>query len=145
MIPSFIEITNEKVHDVSILDENMPETGSINIIDHTDIDFSTLHVLTQCSTFFVTRAKSDISEYIKKGRIQYQVFLLFEFSKAEPFSPTYHSFSKYQDFFFNTIWDVDILLNPIDKNVNFLRIKILKSKKTLQIPPLILLIPYSAQ
>ncbi len=79
IIPSFVEITEEKFHDVNILAEYMPETGSIYIIDHTDIDFSRLHVLTRCSVFFITRSKSDIPENIKKGRIPYQAFLFFEF------------------------------------------------------------------
>jgi hypothetical protein len=58
-IPAFIEITDGKVHDVNILDNLIPEPGSFYIMDRGYIDFLRLHVLTQCSAFFVTRAKSN--------------------------------------------------------------------------------------
>jgi len=58
-IPTFIEITDGKVHDVNILDNLIPEPGSFYIMDRGYIDFLRLHVLTQCSAFFVTRAKSN--------------------------------------------------------------------------------------
>ena len=58
-IPSFIEITDGKVHDVNILDDLIPEPGSFYIMDRGYIDFLRLHVLTECSAFFVTRAKSN--------------------------------------------------------------------------------------
>ena len=59
-IPSFIEITDGKVHDVNILDDLIPEPGSFYIMDRAYIDFSRLHVLTQCSAFFVIRAKTNL-------------------------------------------------------------------------------------
>ncbi len=59
-IPSFIEITDGKVHDVNILDDLIPEPGSFYIMDQAYIDFSRLHVLTQCSAFFVIRAKTNL-------------------------------------------------------------------------------------
>ena len=58
-IPSFIEITDGKVHDVNILDDLIPEPGSFYIMDRAYIDFLRLHVLTQCSAFFVIRAKTN--------------------------------------------------------------------------------------
>jgi len=58
-IPSFIEITDGKVHDVNILDDLIPEPGSFYIMDRGYIDFLRLHVLTECSAFVVTRAKSN--------------------------------------------------------------------------------------
>ena len=58
-IPTFIEITHAKVHDVNILDDLIPEPGSFYIMDRAYIDFLRLHVLTQCSAFFVIRAKSN--------------------------------------------------------------------------------------
>ncbi len=58
-IPSFIEITDGKVHDVNILDDLIPEPGSFYIMDRAYIDFLGLHVLTQCSAFFVIRAKTN--------------------------------------------------------------------------------------
>ena len=60
-IPTFIEITDGKVHDVNILDDLIPEPGSFYIMDRGYIDFLRLHVLTECSAFFVTRAKSNFN------------------------------------------------------------------------------------
>jgi hypothetical protein len=58
-IPSFIEITDGKVHDVSILDDLIPEPGSFYIMDRAYIDFLRLHILTQCLAFFIIRAKTN--------------------------------------------------------------------------------------
>ena len=58
-IPSFIEITDGKVHDVNILDDLVPEPGSFYIMDRAYIDFLRLHILTQCLAFFVIRAKTN--------------------------------------------------------------------------------------
>ncbi len=38
----------------------MPETGSFYIMDRAYIDFSRLHILTQCAAFFVIRAKTNL-------------------------------------------------------------------------------------
>jgi hypothetical protein len=59
-IPSFIEITHGKVHDVNILDELTPEPGSFYIMDRAYVDFLRLHILTQCLAFFVIRAKTNL-------------------------------------------------------------------------------------
>lgn len=59
-IPSYIEITNGKVHDVNILDQLIPEPGSYYILDRGYLDFLRLYRLTQCSAFFVTRAKQNL-------------------------------------------------------------------------------------
>ena len=56
-IPSFIAITDGKVHDVNILDLLVPEPGSIYIMDKAYLDFKRLYTLHQYSAFFVTRAK----------------------------------------------------------------------------------------
>jgi len=59
-IPSFIEITDGKVHDAAgILDDLIPEPGSFYIMDRGYIDFLRLHVLTECLAFFFTCAKSN--------------------------------------------------------------------------------------
>jgi len=58
-IPSFIEITDGKLHDVNILDDLIPEPGSFYIMDRAYIDFLRLHILTQCLAFFVIRAKTN--------------------------------------------------------------------------------------
>jgi len=59
-IPSFIEITDGKVHDVNILDELIPEPGSFYIMDRGYTDFTRLYFLTQCLAFFVIRAKDNL-------------------------------------------------------------------------------------
>ena len=56
-IPSFIAITEGKVHDVNILDELIPEAGAIYIMDRAYLDFYRLYVLNQCSASFIIRSK----------------------------------------------------------------------------------------
>ena len=56
-IPTFISITDGKVHDVNILDELIPEAGSIYIMDRGYLDFDRLYRLHQSLAFFVTRKK----------------------------------------------------------------------------------------
>jgi len=59
-IPSFIHISDGKVHDVNILDHLIPEPGAFYIMDRGYLDFERLHLFTQCSAFFVIRAKSNM-------------------------------------------------------------------------------------
>jgi transposase len=59
-IPTFIRITDGKVHDVNILDEIMPEPGAFYVMDRGYIDFQRLFVITLSSAFFVVRTKSNI-------------------------------------------------------------------------------------
>ena len=58
-IPSFIRITDGKVHDVNILDELILESGAIYIMDRGYLDFARLYTFTQNLSTFVTRAKSN--------------------------------------------------------------------------------------
>ena len=58
-IPSFIEITEGKVHDVNILDEIIPEPGSYYIMDRAYIDFTRLYTLNLENAFFIIRSKSN--------------------------------------------------------------------------------------
>src|SRR5438128_2955031 len=59
-IPTFIRITDGKVHDVNILDEILPEAGAFYIMDRAYVDFERLFVFTLCSAFFVVRAKTNV-------------------------------------------------------------------------------------
>src|SRR5258708_23162666 len=59
-IPTFIDITDGKVHDVHILDEIIPEAGAFYVMDQGYVDFSRLFVLTLCSSFFVTRTQENV-------------------------------------------------------------------------------------
>ena len=60
-IPTFISITEGKVHEVNILDELLPEAGAIYVMDRGYLDFYRLHDLTEASAFFVIRAKSNLA------------------------------------------------------------------------------------
>ena len=59
-IPSFIDITDGKVHDVNVLDILISEAGSFYIMDRGYIDFKRLYELHQALAFFVIRAKSNL-------------------------------------------------------------------------------------
>jgi Domain of unknown function (DUF4372)/Transposase DDE domain len=59
-IPTFISITDGKVHDVNILDEIMPEPGAFYVMDRGYVDFERLHVFTLSAAFFVVRTKSNV-------------------------------------------------------------------------------------
>ena len=59
-IPTFIHISDGKLHDVNILDQMAFEAGSFYVMDRGYIDFARLYVLHQALAFFVTRAKSNL-------------------------------------------------------------------------------------
>jgi hypothetical protein len=59
-IPTFMHITNGKVHDVNILDEIVPEAGAFYVMDRGYIDFERLYRFTLESAFFVVRTKSNV-------------------------------------------------------------------------------------
>lgn len=60
-IPTFIHISDGKLHDVNVLDELPIEAGSIYTMDRGYVDFERLHRITKSLAFFVTRAKSNFS------------------------------------------------------------------------------------
>jgi len=59
-IPTFIRITDGKVHDVNILDEIPIEAGAFYVMDRGYIDFQRLHAFTLSLAFFVVRAKENV-------------------------------------------------------------------------------------
>jgi hypothetical protein len=59
-IPTFIRITDGKVHDVNILDELLIEAGAFYVMDHGYIDFERLHAFTLSLAFFVVRTKENV-------------------------------------------------------------------------------------
>jgi hypothetical protein len=59
-IPSFIHISDGKLHDVHALDLLLPEPGATFVMDRGYVDFARLHVLHQAGAFFVTRIKSNL-------------------------------------------------------------------------------------
>ena len=58
-IPSFIHVSDGKMHEVNALDLIMPEPGSFTIMDRGFLDFARLYRLTQAGAFFVIRPKSN--------------------------------------------------------------------------------------
>jgi len=58
-IPTFIHISDGKLHDVNILDLLIPEPGAFYIIDRGHVDFECLFTLHRTGRFFVIRAKSN--------------------------------------------------------------------------------------
>ena len=62
-IPSFIHISNGKMHDVNVLDMLAPEAGAIYVMDRGYVDFARLYELHQAGAFFVTRAKSNLKTH----------------------------------------------------------------------------------
>ena len=58
-IPTFIWITDGKVHDVNVLDHLIPEPGAIYVMDRAYLDFQRLYHLHQNSAVFVTRSKTN--------------------------------------------------------------------------------------
>jgi hypothetical protein len=58
-IPTYLWITEAKLHDVNILDLLIPEPGSIYVMDRGYIDFERLYSLNLAKAFFVIRAKSN--------------------------------------------------------------------------------------
>jgi hypothetical protein len=59
-IPTFISITDGKVHDVNILDEILPEAGAFYVMDRGYVDFERLYRFTLSAAFFVVRTKSNV-------------------------------------------------------------------------------------
>ena len=59
-IPTFIYISDGKLHDVKALDELPPEPGAIYVMDRAYVDFLRLFRLYSAGAFFVVRAKSNL-------------------------------------------------------------------------------------
>jgi len=59
-IPTFISVTDGKVHDVNILDEILPEAGAFYVMDRGYVDFERLYIFTLSAAFFVVRTKSNV-------------------------------------------------------------------------------------
>ena len=59
-IPTFIHISDGKVHEVNILDQLLPEPGAFYIMDRGFLDFERLYRFHEAGSFFVTRGKSNL-------------------------------------------------------------------------------------
>jgi hypothetical protein len=59
-IPTFIHISDGKMHEVNVLDILVPEAGSFYIMDRGFTDFARWFTLHQAQAFFVIRGKSNL-------------------------------------------------------------------------------------
>ncbi|MEO8847415.1 MAG: IS4 family transposase, partial [Casimicrobiaceae bacterium] len=59
-IPTFIHISDGKMHEVNILDRLLPEPGAFYIMDRGFLDFERLYRFYEAGSFFVTRGKSNL-------------------------------------------------------------------------------------
>ena len=62
-IPSFIHISDGKMHDVKALDLLIPEPGAIYVMDRGYVDFARPYAFHLAGAFFVTRAKSNLDAH----------------------------------------------------------------------------------
>jgi hypothetical protein len=67
-IPTFLHISDGKLHDVNVLDLLLPEPGAFYIMDRGYLDFERLHRLHEAGSFFVTRAKSNLKAQRRYSR-----------------------------------------------------------------------------
>jgi Transposase DDE domain len=59
-IPTFIHISDGKMHEVNILDQLLPEPGAFYVMDRGFLDFERLYRFHEAGSFFVTRGKSNL-------------------------------------------------------------------------------------
>src|SRR3989338_2157954 len=59
-IPSFIFISDGKLHEVNVLDQLIPEPGAFYVMDRGYLDFERLGRFEEAGSFFVIRAKSNL-------------------------------------------------------------------------------------
>ena len=59
-IPTFIHISDGKMHDVNVLDLLLIEAGAFYVMDRGYLDFERLYALDQAGGFFITRAKRNL-------------------------------------------------------------------------------------
>jgi hypothetical protein len=59
-IPTFIHISDGKMHEVNILDQLIPEAGAFYVMDRGYLDFTRLNQFHQSGAFFVIRGKSNL-------------------------------------------------------------------------------------
>jgi len=60
-IPSFIFISEGKLHEVNVLDQLIPEPGAFYVMDRAYLDFERLGRFNAAGSFFVIRAKSNLN------------------------------------------------------------------------------------
>ena len=69
-LPTFIDVTDGKTHDVNILDRIIFEPGAFYIMDKGYVDFERLYSIHQSQAFFVIRAKDNLKfKRIKASKV----------------------------------------------------------------------------
>lgn len=59
-IPTFIEVSDGKLHDVNVLDNILLEAGSFYVMDRGYLDFERLYAVHKSGAFFVIRSKAGV-------------------------------------------------------------------------------------
>ena len=59
-IPSFVHISDGKLHEVNVLDQLIPEPGAFYVMDRGFLDFGRLYRFHTMGSFFVIRAKANL-------------------------------------------------------------------------------------
>lgn len=103
-IPTWIEITEGKTHDVNALDNLPIEPGAYYVMDRGYVDYARLYRIDQQKAFFITRAKSNFAWrrlYSKKvdratGLICDQIIALDNYYAAKDY-PDHFRRIKYND------------------------------------------------
>ena len=72
-IPTFIHISDGKVHEVNILDRLLPEPGAFYIMDRGFLDFERLYRFHEAGSFFVTRGKSNLKVQRRYSHLETEV------------------------------------------------------------------------
>ncbi len=67
-IPSFIHISDGKLHEVNILDQLLPEAGAFYVMDRGFVDFERLYRFHTAGSFFVIRAKANLKSQRRYSR-----------------------------------------------------------------------------
>jgi hypothetical protein len=60
-IPSYVHVSDGKLHDVRLLDLLLPEAGAFYVMDRAYVDFARLYCMDQAGSFFVIRAKRNLT------------------------------------------------------------------------------------
>jgi len=67
-IPTSVYVTGGQVHDLNLLDQLALQVGAFYLMDRGYVDFARLHLFTQASAFFITRAKKNLQFYLRTSR-----------------------------------------------------------------------------
>jgi hypothetical protein len=59
-LPTFIHISDGKMHEVNILDQLLPEPGAFYVMDRGFLDFERLYRFHEAGSFFVIRGKANL-------------------------------------------------------------------------------------